>query len=153
MSSLVRRCSITGHSGCCGSRVCKNWAHISVRFVHWSLPGRCNDNSVISKHMWRNKLVSTAYEITLTYMPQNTFDDKSTLVRLMALKRPTNGHFRSQCSRSSVSPYVFTLPQGVKIGMLWNINPWYTRQKISTHVQNAMSVFSQNIHSKASIEN
>ena len=45
-------------------------------------PGRSDSNfqSVISEHILWIKFMSSSCEIALRCMPQNTFDDKSTLV-------------------------------------------------------------------------
>ena len=51
-------------------------------------PGRCGSNfkHVISEHMlWINKFMGTSCENALRWMPQTTFDDKWTLVQLVAL--------------------------------------------------------------------
>ena len=40
--------------------------------------------SVILERMWRIEFMSTSFEIALSWMPQNTFDDKSTVVHVMA---------------------------------------------------------------------
>ena len=49
-------------------------------------PGRCGRNfqSVVSEHMFQMKFMSTSCEIADRSMPQNTFDEKSTLVQVMA---------------------------------------------------------------------
>ena len=47
-------------------------------------------------------------------MPQNTFDDKSTLVGVMAWCRQATSHYLSQCWPRSLSPYGITRPQWVK---------------------------------------
>ena len=49
-------------------------------------PGRCVSNfkSVISEPMLRIKFMRTSCDIAFRLMPQNIFDDKSTLVQVMA---------------------------------------------------------------------
>ena len=53
------------------------------------------------------------HEIALRWMPQNTFDDKSTLVQVMAWWYQASGHYLSQCWPRSVSLYAFTRAQWV----------------------------------------
>ena len=47
--------------------------------------------------MWRIKFVSTYCEIALRWMPLYTFDDKSTMVQVMAWCHQATGHYLSQC--------------------------------------------------------
>ena len=46
--------------------------------------------------------MSTTYEITLRWMPQTTFDDKSTLVQVMALWCQATSHYLNQCWHRSL---------------------------------------------------
>ena len=64
--------------------------------------------SGISEHMLCITFVSNC-EIALRWMPQNTFHDKSMLLQMMALFRQATSHYLSQCSPSSVSPYMASL--------------------------------------------
>ena len=71
-------------------------------------PGRCDCNlkSVISEHMLQIKFMSsTSVEIALRWMPQNTFDDKSTLVQVIAWWHQSTGLYMSQCWPRYMSPY------------------------------------------------
>ena len=47
----------------------------------------------IDEHMLRIKFESTSCEIPLRWMSQNTFDDKSTLVQVMAWCRQATSHY------------------------------------------------------------
>ena len=47
-------------------------------------------------------------------MPQDTTDDKSTLVQVMAWCRQATSHYLSQCWPRSMSPNGVTMPQWVK---------------------------------------
>ena len=49
-------------------------------------PWRCTSNftRVISGHISRNKFIGTSCKIALMWMPQNTIDDKSTMIPDMA---------------------------------------------------------------------
>ena len=55
-------------------------------YINSMAPDWCANNfkSVIYKHMLLIKFMSTFHEIALMWLPQNTFDDKSTLVQVMA---------------------------------------------------------------------
>ena len=72
-----------------------------------------NFKSVISEHMLCRKSMSTC-EISLRRMPQNTFDDASTLDQVMASCHQATSHCLSQCWPGSMSPYGITKPQWVK---------------------------------------
>ena len=53
-------------------------------------------------------------------MPQNTFDDESALIQVMAWCHQATSHYLSQCWPRSVSPYGTTRPQWVKhLKLLW----------------------------------
>ena len=71
----------------------------------------CNVKSTISKHMSQTKFMSMSREITLGWMPQNTFDGKSTLVQLMAWCHQATSDFLIQCWNRSMLPYHITRPQ------------------------------------------
>ena len=58
--------------------------------------------------------LSNSCETALRSMPQNTSDDKSTLVQVMAWCRQAASHYLSQCCPRSLSPYGVTRPQWVK---------------------------------------
>ena len=72
--------------------------------------------SVISERMSWINFMSISCQITLRWMPQNTFDDKSTLVQVMAWCRQAPIHYLSQCWLKSMSPYGVTMAsQWVKV--------------------------------------
>ena len=56
-----------------------------------------NFKSVIFEHLLRIDLMNTSCEIALEWMPGNMFDDKSTLVEVMAWCRQATSHYLSQC--------------------------------------------------------
>ena len=67
-------------------------------------PGRYGSTSkiVISKQMSWIKFQRAYYEIALRWMPENTFDGKSTLCQIMAWCHQATSHYLSQCCPSSV---------------------------------------------------
>ena len=67
------------------------------------------------------KFMSASCEIALRWMPQNTFDNKSTLVQVMAWCQMTPSHYLSKWWPRFKSPYVITRWQCVKIHGIW----WY----------------------------
>ena len=60
----------------------KNGQTETITFINSLAPGRCDSNfkSVISKHMLRINFMSTYCGNALSWMQQDTYDDKSTLV-------------------------------------------------------------------------
>ena len=50
-------------------------------------------------------------------MPQNTFEDQSTLVQVMVWCRQATSHYLSQCWLRSMSPYGISRPQWVNTKM------------------------------------
>ena len=74
----------------------ESFVHVSA---HWPL----GDMEVILK-VWSPNTRSkcTSCEIVIRWMPQNTFDDKSTLVQVMAWCCQATIHYLSQCWRRSV---------------------------------------------------
>ena len=77
--------------------------------------GRCGSNFkiVIFEDILHIKLLCSAREIALMWMPQTIFDDKSTLIQIMAWSRQPTSHNLSQCWPRSISPYGITKPQWV----------------------------------------
>ena len=76
-------------------------------------PGRCTSNFIISQHILRIKFMSTSCEIALWQMPQNTCDNKSPLVQVMAWCCQATSHCRSQCWPRSMS-FGITRPQATR---------------------------------------
>ena len=78
-----------------------------IRFVNSSNPGSCGNNfgSVISKSMLRIKFLSTPCDVALMWKPNNTFEDKSTLVQVRASCHQTPSKYTSHCRPISKSPY------------------------------------------------
>ena len=60
--------------------------------------------------------MSTSCEIRLSWIPQDTFAFKSTLVQVMALCHQASGHYPEQYWHRSMSPYGATTPQWVNFG-------------------------------------
>ena len=72
--------------------------------------------SVIFKHMLGIIFTSSiSCEITLRWISENTFDDKSTLVQVMAWCHQATSPYLSQCWLRSMLPYDVTRPQWVKV--------------------------------------
>ena len=69
--------------------------------------GRCGKyfKSVTSEHMLWIKLRSVSCDVALRWMPQNTFDDKSTLVKEMPYCLMSTSHSLNQWWPRSMSPY------------------------------------------------
>ena len=63
-----------------------HWWHVTL-LINSLAPGRCGSNfikSIISEHMLWIKVRGTSCKMALRWMSQNTVDDKSTLVQVMA---------------------------------------------------------------------
>ena len=94
---------------------------LQIKLTHWPL----GDVAVISK-LWFLKLISwthitcAACKIVVRWIPQNSIDDKSTLVQVMARCRQVTSHHLSQCWPRSMSPYGVTRLQWVNEHFLWN---------------------------------
>ena len=54
-------------------------------------------------------------KIALRWMPHNLANEKSTMVRVMVWCRQATSHYMSQCWPRSISSYVVTMPQWVKL--------------------------------------
>ena len=72
-----------------------------------------NFNSVISMHMLQINFMSVPYETAHRWMPQDTFDDKSSLVQVMAWCHQASRHYVSQCWLRFMLPYGIIRPQWV----------------------------------------
>ena len=59
-------------------------------------------------------------KIFVRWMPQNSTDDKSTLVKVMTWCRQATSHFLSQCWPISLSPHDVTRPQWVLLNCYSN---------------------------------
>ena len=79
-------------------------------------PRRCVSNfeRVISEHMLGIKFMSTSWKMALKWMPQNTFNDKSTLVQAIAWYHQATQNYPSQCWQRSMSLKGVTRPQRAK---------------------------------------
>ena len=81
---------------------------------HWPLQYISNFKSVVCKHILPVKIMSTSYELALSWISQNTFDYKSTLLQVMAWCHQATSHNLSQrWPRSWVNmPYGITEQNG-----------------------------------------
>ena len=72
-----------------------------VSYEHFNplAPGRCASmfKSIILEHMLQIKFMIISCEISVRWMPQNTFDDRSTLVQVMAWCLQATSHYLKQC--------------------------------------------------------
>ena len=73
--------------------------------THWPLGDGHNFKSVISEHLWLPKFMSSSCEIAPMGTPQNAFDDKSTMVQMMAACRKATISYLSECWPRPVSPF------------------------------------------------
>ena len=73
--------------------------------------------SLILEH----KFMSISYKITVMWMPQNTFDGESTLVKVMDWCHQATNHYLSWCWPRDMLPYGFIRPHWVKSICAW----WY----------------------------
>ena len=76
-----------------------------IIMVSSTAPGERGNNS---KYLIFGHIVET-----FRWMPQNTFDDKSTLFQVMTWWRQATKNYLSQCCANSVSPYDVPRPQCV----------------------------------------
>ena len=95
----VITCPCSGYCSCihwgCISKPCRvsiSTIYIKKRIcismlLNLLIPGRCESNfkSVIFERMLRIQYMGTCFEIAVRWMPQNIFDDKSSLVQVMLL--------------------------------------------------------------------
>ena len=66
-----------------------NWLALETRGSHFP--------NVFFKLIWWIDILSTSCKIGLGWVHQNSIDDKSTLVQVMAWCRQTTSHYQSQC--------------------------------------------------------
>ena len=99
-------------------------------------PGRCGRNckSLIFEHILRINFMSTSCEIAFRWMPQNTFDDYSTLVWVVAWCRQTTSHYLSQCWPRSTSLHVALLSHSELIWYQWHQGP-VSMWKLSNYIR------------------
>ena len=72
---------------------------LSHQGVNSLAPGKCGNNlkNVIPDHMLWKELKDISNKIALLWMPSNTFDDKSTVVQVMACCHQAPSHYLSHC--------------------------------------------------------
>ena len=80
---------------------------------------------VIFESMIRIKFMTTS-EIALNWMPQNTFNDKSALVQVMARCLQTTSHCLSQCWPRYKSSYGVNSPEWVNSSCRWIYPEYFT---------------------------
>ena len=92
----------------CNHHGCK---YIYVLWINSLTYGRCGSNfrRIISEHLLHSNFMTISWRIALRWMLHN-FNDKSTLVQVMAGCHQAPGHYLSQCSPRSLS-YRATKPQ------------------------------------------
>ena len=71
------------------------------------------------------KSFSTSHEITLSWMSQNTFGDKSILVLVMAWCCQATSPYLNQCRPRSSMPYGISGPQWVNLILVTRLNIHY----------------------------
>ena len=74
----------------------------------------CNLKSVISEHLLRIKPMFISCELARRWMWQDTCDDESILVYVIAWCHQATSHNVTQCGSWSKSPYGSPMPQWVK---------------------------------------
>ena len=100
-----------------------NWLWTSLAHTYHEMPSISNPlptvrygsnfKSVVFKHMFRIKFVSTSSEIALRWIPENTFEGKSTMGQVMAWCSHASSHYLRQCWPRSMSPYGVTRPKWI----------------------------------------
>ena len=98
------------------------WCHgslhhqvISSHGINSLAPGRCGcnfRNIIFELISWIDTLSATS-KIVVRWMPQNSSDDKSTLVQVMAWCGQATNHYLNQCWPRSMSSYGVARPQWV----------------------------------------
>ena len=125
-------------SGRLGSTVAWQSNRMTQIQVNSMPPGRCGSNfkNAIFQQSLSIKLMTTLCEIALRWMAQNTFDDNSTLVQVMAWCCHAPSHYLNHCWPRSMSSMVSLLlfwrpggrfkntyellnPRALKISMLY----------------------------------
>ena len=88
---------------------------ISMSVIDYA-PWWCSSNfiSVIFRLILQIDILGISCEIALRWMPENNFDDQSTMVHVMAWCRQATSHYLSQCWPRSRVPCGAIRPQWVK---------------------------------------
>ena len=76
--------------------------------------------------MLQVKFMSNPCDITLWWMPQNTYDDKLTLGQVMAWCRQAASYYLSQCWPRSMLPYGITRQAAMSKYGLENLSEMWT---------------------------
>ena len=118
-------------------------------------PGRCGYNfkGVIFKLiiiLWIG-ILGASCKIVVRWMPQNSIDDKSTLVKVMAWCCQASSHYLNLCWPRS--PYSVTRPQGltvtVQIALPTTCRFWHNNIEPCLTPENLHQIFSFWSHLKA----
>ena len=117
---------------------------LGISLTHWFL----GDLDVIQNEIFNIVLLIFMswfpYDNALRRMTQDSTDDKSTLVQVMAWCRQATSHYLSQCWPGSVTPYDITRPQRVNChcilhmplsiaGQSTIVRHWSFREALSTN--------------------
>ena len=98
-----------------------NFLHILSPCVNSLAPRRCGcnfKNIIFQLVSWPDTFSATS-KIIVRWMPQNSTDEKSTLLQVMAWCRQATSHCLSQCWPRSLSPYGVTRPRWVKLALAY----------------------------------
>ena len=116
---------------CHQSRVCtelwKETRYLFTKLTHilshnlivlklWNLGSEFSNHSEIQLASQQQSIcyrLSSWALLAFEWMPQNTFDDKSTLVQVMAWCHQAPSRYLSRCRPRSMLPYGVTMPQWV----------------------------------------
>ena len=92
------------------SRWWVGWIGVNTLVFWW-----CGSDfkNVISEQLLQIKFKKTSCDIALMWMPENSLDDKSTLVQVMAWCRQATSHYLSQCWPRSMLSYAISSPQWI----------------------------------------
>ena len=80
-----------------------------------------NFKSIISEYILRIKSISNRWEMVRMWVPHKTFDDKSTLVQVMAWWRQATSHYLKQCWPR------FPTPPGPQRVKMWACLRWWLK--------------------------
>ena len=126
----------------------KSYTVRNTDLINSLAPGRCGYNPKLIfffKIITRLDIWNISCEIALRWMPQNTFDDKSTLVQVMAWCCQATSHYLSQWWPRLLSPYGATRSQWVNPLLCWiflrrhriicayHAFPWHLHLRTLTH--------------------
>ena len=82
----------------------KQWRIWWFEALPHSLLRHCNEYENCDLRYMLQIMLMSAYEISIGWMPQDTFDDMPVLVQVMAWCHQATGHYQSQCWPRFISP-------------------------------------------------